>query len=74
MYLLKITAGFLFIKDGEITESGTKEKIFSKPEKDYAKKLIEISGIKIFLIFLKFFFDFFKRCDILIRVHKNYLM
>ena len=48
MYLLKITAGFLFIKDREITESGTKEKIFSKPEKDYAKKLIEISGIKIF--------------------------
>ncbi|EFE87519.1 hypothetical protein FUSPEROL_00530 [Fusobacterium periodonticum ATCC 33693] len=37
LYLLKITAGFLFIKDGEITESGTKEKIFSKPEKDYTK-------------------------------------
>ena len=36
------------IKDGEIIESGSKEKIFSKPEKEYTKKLIEISGIKIF--------------------------
>ncbi len=44
----KISDRLLIIKDGEIIESGTKEKIFSKPEKEYTKKLIEISGIKIF--------------------------
>ena len=43
----KISDRLLIIKDGEIIESGTKEKIFSKPEKEYTKKLIEISGIKI---------------------------
>ena len=42
----KISDRLLIIKDGEIIESGTKEKIFSKPEKEYTKKLIEISGIK----------------------------
>ena len=42
----KISDRFLIIKDGEIIESGSKEKIFSKPEKEYTKKLIEISGIK----------------------------
>ena len=44
----KISDRLLIIKDGEIIESGSKEKIFSKPEKEYTKKLIEISGIKIF--------------------------
>lgn len=44
----KISDRLLIIKDGEIIESGTKEKIFSKPEKEYTKKLIEISNIKIF--------------------------
>ena len=43
----KISDRLLIIKDGEIIESGTKEKIFSKPEKKYTKKLIEISGIEI---------------------------
>ena len=43
----KISDRLLIIKDGEIIESGTKEKIFSKPEKEYTKKLIEIYGIKI---------------------------
>ena len=43
----KISNRLLIIKDGEIIESGTKEKIFSKPEKEYTKKLIEISGIEI---------------------------
>lgn len=42
----KISDKILIIKDGEIIESGSKEKIFSKPEKEYTKKLIEISGIK----------------------------
>ena len=42
----KISDRLLIIKDGEIIESGSKEKIFSKPEKEYTKKLIEISGIK----------------------------
>ena len=42
----KISDRLLIIKDGEIIESGTKEKIFSKPEKEYTKKLIEISGIR----------------------------
>ncbi|MDH2315062.1 dipeptide/oligopeptide/nickel ABC transporter ATP-binding protein [Fusobacterium nucleatum] len=42
----KISDRLLIIKDGEIIESGSKEKIFSKPEKKYTKKLIEISGIK----------------------------
>ena len=41
----KISDRLLIIKDGEIIESGSKEKIFSKPEKEYTKKLIEISGI-----------------------------
>ena len=40
----KISDRLLIIKDGEIIESGSKEKIFSKPEKEYTKKLIEISG------------------------------
>ena len=44
----KISDRLLIIKDGEIIESGSKEKIFSKPEKEYTKKLIEISEIKIF--------------------------
>ena len=44
----KISDRLLIIKDGEIIESGRKEKIFSKPEKEYTKKLIEISRIKIF--------------------------
>ena len=44
----KISDRLLIIKDGEIIESGSKEKIFSKPEKEYTKKLIEIFGIKIF--------------------------
>lgn len=44
----KISDRLLIIKDGEIIESGSKEKIFSKHEKEYTKKLIEISGIKIF--------------------------
>lgn len=43
----KISDRLLIIRDGEIIESGTKEKIFSKPEKEYTKKLIEISGIEI---------------------------
>ena len=43
----KISDRLLIIKDGEIIESGTKEKIFSTPEKEYTKKLIEISEIKI---------------------------
>ena len=43
----KISDRLLIIKDGEIIESGTKEKIFSKPEKEYTKKLKEISEIKI---------------------------
>ena len=43
----RISDRLLIIKDGEIIESGTKEKIFSKPEKEYTKKLIEISEIKI---------------------------
>ena len=42
----KISDRLLIIKDGEIIESGTKEKIFSKSEKEYTKKLIEISGIR----------------------------
>ena len=42
----KISDRLLIIKDGEIIESGSKEKIFSKPEKEYTKKLIEISGIR----------------------------
>ena len=44
----KISDRLLIIKDGEIieSESGSKEKIFSKPEKEYTKKLIEISGIR----------------------------
>ena len=42
----KISDRLLIIKDGEIIESGSKEKIFSKPEKEYTKKLIEISRIK----------------------------
>lgn len=41
----KISDRLLIIKDGEIIESGTKEKIFSKPEKEYTKKLIEISVV-----------------------------
>ncbi|WP_427171797.1 dipeptide/oligopeptide/nickel ABC transporter ATP-binding protein [Fusobacterium nucleatum] len=41
----KISDRLLIIKDGEIIESGTKEKIFSKPEKEYTKKLIEVSGV-----------------------------
>ena len=40
----KISDRLLIIKDGEIIESGSKEKIFSKSEKEYTKKLIEISG------------------------------
>ena len=44
----KISDRLLIIKDGEIIESGSKEKIFSNPNKEYTKKLIEISGIKIF--------------------------
>ena len=43
----KISDRLLIIKDGEIIESGAKEKIFSKPEKEYTKKLIAISGIEI---------------------------
>ncbi|WP_315322896.1 dipeptide/oligopeptide/nickel ABC transporter ATP-binding protein [Fusobacterium pseudoperiodonticum] len=43
----KISDRLLIIKDGEIIESGTKEKIFSTPKKEYTKKLIEISEIKI---------------------------
>ena len=43
----KISDRLLIIKDGEIIENGIKEKIFSKPEKEYTKKLIEISGIEI---------------------------
>ena len=42
----KISDRLLIIKDGEIIESGSKEKIFSKPEKEYTKKLIEIFGIR----------------------------
>lgn len=42
----KISDRLLIIKDGEIIESGSKEKIFSKPEKEYTKKLIEISRIR----------------------------
>ena len=42
----KISDRLLIIKDGKIIESGSKEKIFSKSEKEYTKKLIEISGIK----------------------------
>ena len=42
----KISDRLLIIKDGEIIESGTKEKIFSKPEKEYTKKLIEISKVR----------------------------
>lgn len=42
----KISDRLLIIKDGEIIESGSKEKIFSNPEKEYTKKLIEISGIR----------------------------
>lgn len=42
----KISDRLLIIKDGEIIESGSKEKIFSNPNKEYTKKLIEISGIR----------------------------
>lgn len=42
----KISDRLLIIKDGEIIESGSKEKIFSKPEKEYTKKLIEISKVR----------------------------
>ena len=42
----KISNRLLIIKEGEIIERGNKEKIFSKPEKEYTKKLIEISGIR----------------------------
>jgi len=42
----KISDRLLIIKDGEIIEGGSREKIFSKPEKEHTKKLIEISGIK----------------------------
>lgn len=42
----KISDRILIIKDGEIIESGSKEKIFSSPNKEYTKRLIEISGIK----------------------------
>lgn len=35
----KISDRLLIIKDGEIIESGSKEKIFSKPEKEYTKKI-----------------------------------
>lgn len=45
----KISDRLLIIKDGEIIESGTKEKIFSKPEKEYTKKLIEISKIDLLI-------------------------
>ena len=45
----KISDRLLIIKDGEIIESGNKEKIFSKPEKEYTKKLIEISGINLLI-------------------------
>ncbi|QYR67791.1 ABC transporter ATP-binding protein [Fusobacterium animalis] len=41
----KISDRLLIIKDGEIIESGSKEKIFSNPNKEYTKKLIEISGV-----------------------------
>lgn len=41
----KISDRILIIKDGEIIESGSKEKIFSNPDKEYTKKLIEISRI-----------------------------
>ena len=42
----KISDRLLIIKDGEIIESGTKEKIFSNPNKEYTKKLIEISKVR----------------------------
>lgn len=45
----KISDRLLIIKDGEIIESGSKEKIFSKPEKEYTKKLIEISKIDLLI-------------------------
>ena len=45
----KISDRLLIIKDGEIIESGSKEKIFSEPEKEYTKKLIEISGINLLI-------------------------
>ena len=45
----KISDRLLIIKDGEIIESGSKEKIFSKPEKEYTKKLIEISRINLLI-------------------------
>ncbi len=41
----KISDRLLIIKDGEMIESGSKEKIFSNPNKEYTKKLIEISGV-----------------------------
>lgn len=41
----KISDRLLIIKDGEIIESGSKEKIFFNPNKEYTKKLIEISGV-----------------------------
>ena len=42
----KISDRLLIIKDGEIIESGSKEKIFSNPNKEYTKKLIEISKVR----------------------------
>lgn len=45
----KIFDRFLIIKDGEIIESGSKEKIFFKFEKEYIKKLIEIFGINLLI-------------------------
>ena len=42
----KISDRLLIIKDGETIESGTKEKIFSNPNKEYTKKLIEISKVR----------------------------
>ncbi|WP_339001978.1 dipeptide/oligopeptide/nickel ABC transporter ATP-binding protein [Fusobacterium animalis] len=42
----KISDRLLIIKDGEIVESGSKEKIFSNPNKEYTKKLIEISKVR----------------------------
>ena len=41
----KISDRILIIKDGEIIESGTKDKIFSSPQEEYTKKLIEISSL-----------------------------
>ena len=61
----KISDRLLIIKDGEIIESGSKEKIFSKPEKEYTKKLIEIYRMLDYTFIISFLYDSEKLDEIL---------